>query len=383
MTELKNAEEKIAELEYKLNSIQSLIDIVAHDIRSPLTLIGSCIEVIEMIDSDKKTLDETTKNFLKRIEESQRKAAKLVTDILDMGRTDSGLKYAPKYHEIFPLADKIVADIKHSLSGNERSFIVDVPSDTKAFCDNDRLTQVLDNLIGNAIKATKIGTMITIKGWHDFHKDLGVNGCFISVTDEGIGIPAKKLKSIFEKYQQLDSAAKHLGVGLGLTIVRKFVQMHRGEVSVSSVEGEGTTFTVFFPDQKETNTSNERKDVTKLKVLIVDDDEDIRELYVDGLADLPVYIFEAENGFEALEVCQAQQVDVIFSDVQMPKMDGIEFLQEFSKLGGNGDFYLLSGANDNLRVDMLNKNLKVKDFLLKPISVDDLIVIVNKKIENS
>lgn len=211
-----------------------------------------------------------------------------------------------------------------------------VPPDVPAVVlgDPTRLRQVLMNLVGNAIKFTERGT-ITLQ----VHTD-GPERLRFIVSDTGIGIPEDKLDTIFDPFTQLDSTTRRRygGTGLGLSITKQLIHLMQGEIAVESTVGEGSRFTFGIQAQPVeqhgvTASANEDRQQPKtgspasppaLRILVVDDLEDNREIVALFLKDRPYRLDMAENGLVALTTFQQTAYDLVLMDIQMPIMDGLE-----------------------------------------------------------
>ena len=206
----------------------------------------------------------------------------------------------------------------------------EIPSTLPAelFGDNTKLTQVLLNLIGNAIKFTDNKKNVVVKVEMD---DLNL---ILSVVDQGIGIDQKNIEAIFNPFEQVDSSTTrtHGGTGLGLSITKSLVELMKGEISVSSKVNEGSTFKVSFPfkqkGRKSTKELNQDIDYTSLikdvKILIVDDNEINHEVLKGVFEDFEISLFHAYNGFECIEITKQEIPDLILMDFHMPDIDGTE-----------------------------------------------------------
>ena len=200
------------------------------------------------------------------------------------------------------------------------------PPDLCAICDRDRVLQVLSNLIGNALKFTPSGGTVTVRA------EPGDGEVMISVTDTGPGIAPEQLRRIFDRYWQ-GKNNRAAGVGLGLSIVKGLVESHGGNVFVKSQEGSGSTFAFTLPAEPASTSAAAEPAQTEgagaPKILVVDDDEDIRDSIQQALEDNGYRVVTARNGFEALNLLRAgERPSVILLDVMMPVMDGATFREE-------------------------------------------------------
>jgi len=213
------------------------------------------------------------------------------------------------------------------------SLVLSAPRNMGRFVgDEGRLRQILFNLMGNALKFTDTGS-VTLEAWPVGQKAEKTRILF-TVRDEGIGIPAEKLAYVFESFTQVDGtySRRYQGTGLGLPIVKRLVSLMGGNISVESMEGEGTT--IFFtlallpapplPANALTQALRAVVDVRRLTVLLAEDDLVNMTMARRMLEKMGHNVVCARNGVEALDCLQAPGVDLVLMDIQMPEMDGIE-----------------------------------------------------------
>ncbi len=318
---------------------------VSHELRSPLNAILGWSKIL----LSKKVDDETQKNALETIERSARFQTKLINDLVDSARVASGklrLEYRPT--NLYEIVRNSFQAQKPS--AETRSIQFELRSDSESiplFGDSNRLQQVFTNLISNAIKFTPEGGNVTIE------IKTGPDSVAIQVTDSGHGIDPGALPNIFRQFSQgdVDQAKINAGLGLGLSIVKILVAKHGGFVQAESDGmGKGSRFTVTLPlregeravsgELPSIETAN-RKLLRGLKILIVEDDVDSREV---------LHLFIQQNGAEvtsfesvktaiaALTDPDATLPDIIISDLGMPDEDGYSLIRRIR------DFPLESGG---------------------------------------
>ena len=256
MGERKKAEGLVREQNERLEELDRMksefLSTAAHELRTPLTSIVGFSEILL-----KRQLDDERKNrFLKIINEESVSLAGLINDLLDLSRIESGrgfkIKKAPTYVRKIILEN---VDLFKSQT-DKHTFKVNLPSDlVKIELDKDKIDQVMENLLSNALKFSPEGgeVNITLKKADKLVK--------ISVTDTGMGIPEKDLPHIFEKFHRVDAASTQAigGTGLGLSIVKYIIESHGGKISVESEVGKGSTFSFTLP-LKSTQTRIEEKE---------------------------------------------------------------------------------------------------------------------------
>ncbi len=232
----------ITELRHLEKIRQDFVANVSHELRTPISSIKGYAEtLLEGALEDK----ENAKDFLKIIYSDSGRLARLVDDLLDLSKIESGkLKMALKPCKIKPLIERVISGLDKQAKDKSISFKVDVPKEIPdVLVDEARIAQVLLNLIDNAIKYNRENGTVTILA-KDKAKFVQVD-----VSDTGVGIPEKDLPRLFERFYRVDKArSRELGgTGLGLSIVKHIISAHHGEVSVQSILGQGSTFSFTIP----------------------------------------------------------------------------------------------------------------------------------------
>ena len=313
--------------------------VVSHELRSPLNAILGWSKILLTKDVDQ----ETTRNALETIEKSARSQAKLIEDLLDSARVASGkLKMEFRSINLYEII-KTVCNLQKSIA-EAKKINLELRSDkdnVQVFGDSARLQQVFNNLLSNALKFTKEGNSIQVD------VKTGDEIVQVFVKDNGQGISAETLPTIFNQFRQGDESTTRdsSGLGLGLSIVKILVEKHQGKVQVESEGiGYGSTFIVTLPlcglekdisAEIRKSASNEEKLLDKIKVLIVEDDPDSREVLQLLLEQSGAQVKSAESAFEAINLLKKSQIDlpdVIVSDLAMPDEDGYSLLTRIRKL---------------------------------------------------
>ncbi|MEN3038239.1 MAG: GAF domain-containing protein [Candidatus Kryptonium sp.] len=248
--------------------------------------------------------------------------------------------------------------------------------------DREQLIQVLYNIIENGIEAMENGGSLHIKtdyGWFDEKsvKDPEfVEGQYvrISITDTGIGMPDEIMKRIFEPFFTTKRAMGKSG--LGLSMAYGVIKNHGGYITVSSTPGKGSSFEIFFPALKsETTHKNPAKTIkSKLKILIVDDEEFLRIILADILHTLGHEVIQASDGVEALKIYKElkNEIDLVVLDVIMPFMDGFEVFRRLKELDENVKVVFTSGFSADKKImDLISveKNLR---YITKPYQIEEI-----------
>jgi signal transduction histidine kinase/DNA-binding NarL/FixJ family response regulator len=300
---------------------------ISHELRTPLSAIIGFTELLR-----KTPLDSTQLEYLDAIGLSGKNLLSIINDVLDLSKLDAG-KFALE-KTIFNV-NELVHSVYTMLSPSARAkglafhYQVDDNINFAVSGDPMRLTQILTNLIGNAIKFTTQGAIrVTCKVEKESSTDVILH---FEVADTGIGIPPEKLRHIFDRFMQADTqiTREYGGTGLGLSITRQLVELLGGTISVQSRTGQTVfSFSLAYeksieqPATDESNATNDRPLIKHGKVLIADDNSMNRKLASVLLQQNGFETAQADNGRKALEILRAESFDIILMDVQMPLMDG-------------------------------------------------------------
>jgi PAS domain S-box-containing protein len=371
---------------------------MSHELRTPLNSI--LILSKSLAENDEHNLSDDQIESANVISESGTQLLTLINDILDLSKIEAGKLELSR--EMFPINDMVTYLRRVFLPQSERKkldFEIEIASDVPEtiYTDKQRLTQVLTNLLTNAIKFTDLGGVkITFNKVGDNLK--------IAVTDTGIGIPAEKLEHIFGAFQQLDGSTsrKYGGSGLGLAISRNLAQLLGGEISVTSTIGEGSQFVIELinlfahvsqraSDKKATVSpapvtkivaATASKEFTQDKnILLIEDDTRLLAILgrmITALGFKPISVESAEKSLEELE---KNQITGIFLDLGLPKMSGMELLKHLKANPKTADIpvFIMSGAEDTGQA----KTLGALGFLKKPVTRDTIIESLKTMVQHS
>jgi PAS domain S-box-containing protein len=319
--------------EKKIDKMKSdFVSNVSHELRTPLTSIKSAVDLV--LSGAEGPLTEPEKGMLTIVKNNSARLIKLINELLDLSKLESGkmemnLK-ATKIEQIIKATMEETSPLmvnKHiNMQMQAEMGLEDV------FVDENKIKQVLVNLIGNALKFSTEGGRITIGA-----ADKG-NELHISVADTGIGISKENFDRVFEKFVQVDSSTTRAagGTGLGLAIAKSIVEAHKGRIWLESAVGKGTTFFFSLPKMKEEmlKTVNKEKiaaEKTKetskqafsiKRILVVDDDEDITMFIKETLVQHKYEVHVSNSAMDAIKKANELQPDLITLDLMMPTMDG-------------------------------------------------------------
>ena len=315
----------LAATEAKSNFLASM----SHEIRTPLNMINGMGELLVGT-----ALNEEQADYVQRFNHAATHLLELINDILDFSKIEADrLQLEAIPFNPVDVLNTVKQLMRVSADAKELDLIVQVEPGLQGLVIGDpmRLRQVLVNLVGNAIKFTERGHII-IRCEAD-----GPDRVRFEVSDTGIGIPEEKLGLVFENFTQVDAtiSRKFGGTGLGLAICKRLVGLMQGEITVRSTQGSGSIFgfSVRLPAADSTRIEIYKRAHTEqraalpdrpVRILLVDDLEDNRDLVALFLKDLPYTIEMAENGAVAVDKFQQGRFDLVLMDMQMPVMDGLQ-----------------------------------------------------------
>ena len=311
---------------------------VSHEIRTPMNAILGVADLLAESDLTKEQ-----KEYICLSQSAGENLLTLINDILDLSKVEAGrVELASIPFNLARIMDRVrdLMSVKTGAKGLHIDVVLSGDIPTVLVGDPHRLQQILINLVGNAIKFTDKGAITihveSVREISDAGGETTVELKF-SVADTGIGIPADKLKLIFDKFTQADSSTtrQYGGTGLGLAISKKLVELMEGKIWVESEPGMGSTFyfTAYFGLDRTAESPLEGEvaapfkeektgGVRSLKILLAEDNADNRLLFLAFLKKTNHTTVIAENGTEAVDKCKADKFDLVFMDVQMPVMDG-------------------------------------------------------------
>ncbi len=371
----------------------------SHELKTPLNSIIGLTESI-LTGTEGKTTPKMDKN-LKYIIQSGKRLNLLINDILDLSKIKNNqLSLNLQPVNIKNVLQIVLFSCEKLIQQKPIQLIDEIPKDTPlVLADEDRLQQILFNLIGNAVKFTNRGE-IRISAFNDEGSPMtGKNrNLVVSVSDTGIGIPQDKLRDVFNSFEQLDGSIQRQygGTGLGLTITKKMVELHGGKIWADSYPGEGSTFyftldlhenqlesitqdRIFSHYAIEAESKNEDLQPVKsinssLFTLLLIDDEPINiQILRNHLS--PLYnIISCMDGYTGLNILYNQKVDLVLLDLMMPNMSGYEVTQNIRKKFSLSALPILILTAKNQIHDIVDAfQFGANDYLTKPFSKDELL----------
>ena len=364
---------------------------LSHELRTPLNAILGWSQMLK----SRKTSEDETEKALSIIERSARAQNQLIDDLLDVSRIITG-KLRLNVRAV-DLTNTITAAVDAARPAAEakgiRLQILLDPQAEPISGDPDRLQQIVWNILSNAVKFTPKGGRVQVRLERvNSHVE-------IVISDTGKGIEKEFLPHVFDRFRQSDGSMtrRHGGLGLGLAIVRQLVELHGGQVSVSSEgDGQGATFTVslpVLPVRREPESKVPRvhpaaqnslasdcpPELADLRVLLVDDESDSRELLTVVLESCRAVVTAAGSAAEALEKFQQAEFDIFISDIGMPEEDGFSLIGKIRELpnergGGIPAIALTAYARAEDRVQALRSGFQMH--LAKPVESTELVAAV-------
>ncbi|GFN33029.1 ATP-binding response regulator [Paenibacillus xylaniclasticus] len=403
----RNQEIYLTQLEHSNKQLEHLSKVkdeflanTSHELRTPLNgIIGITESVIDQLDGPK---DHIRRN-LNIVISSGKRLSNLVNDLLDFSKLKHReIKLLCKSVDISQIISIVAAVNKTLLKGKDVEIINLTSSPLFVYGDENRIQQILFNLIGNAIKFTERGS-ITITG------SRLEDQVEIRITDTGIGIPEDQLETIFQSFVQADSSLsrRYGGTGLGLSITKQLVEMHGGYITVESTVGQGSTFIFTLPIGEEqsatslipipemyggyneaapsTDIQAEQQSGSKqhtIQVLVVEDDPINVQVILNHLSMHNWGTIVASNGMKALEIVESQEVDLILLDVMMPNMSGYEVCEKIREVYTPDELpVIMLTARDTADDIARGFEAGANDYITKPFSKKELLARIEARLK--
>lgn len=319
-----------------LKNREQLISMVSHDLRTPLSSIVGYSELLGKLD-----ITEKGKNYLSHIKFSSEYISKLVDELLDYTRIESGKVVIEKIPFNLPeVIDEVASNVKSAYKNKEVALsfaFSDIVNNLNFSTDAYRVKQILYNLISNAFKFTEQGT-VHIEADARLYKD-DIYEIGVAVTDTGIGIKEEQQEHIFNEFTQAnDEISKFYGgFGLGLHISQKLARLLNGKIYLESEEGKGSTFTLRFLAEKVVERTRATPIITSdkraedINIVVIDDDQSILSLITELLKQKKIGAITFTNGKEALSALEKLSFDLVITDIQLPEMNGFHFVTLFNE----------------------------------------------------
>lgn len=354
---------------------------ITHEFRTPLTLIqGPADNLLE------KTTDKEATQQLNLIKSNAQRLLKLINQLLDLAKLDANeAKLDVKPVNLSALCRATIAQFTSMAESRHISFqwqLTEPMPNVQG--DEEKIETILINLISNAMKFTPSGGQVKVVANFQHNK------FSFRVEDTGRGIPVKKLEHIFDRFYQVEASdSSHAeGTGIGLALVKEYVELMRGIIHVESTSGKGTVFTVILPFEPSAMQAVTEVEATPMPqpveeevhdteqlplLLLVEDNEDIRTLIKSCLGATYRYS-EARHGKEGLEKARTEMPDMIISDLMMPEMDGLEFCECIKKDPHTNHIpFIMLTAKAADEHKLIGLQTGADDYLVKPFNKQELI----------
>lgn len=351
---------------------------MSHEIRTPMNAMLGFTDLLK--DTN---LSGEQKEYVDIINSSGEDLLVIINDILDLSKIEAGkMILRPRKFNLSKVVQKVIQLHNNKAKEKKIGLFLDIDQTVPetVSMDDTRLSQILNNLVSNAIKFTEKGNVeVSVK----YKQSSGILS--FKVKDSGIGIPEDQLQTIFENFSQVDSSLqrKHHGTGLGLSIVSELSKLMSGTIEVASKDGEGSEFTLKLPAQVETiqeiidTEASKRKVSSKnLKALLCEDNPINVKLASKVLTDLGIQHIIANSGDKGVEAVKNEQPDVVFMDIQMPIMDGYEAAKEIRKFSEVPIIAMSAHVLEEEQQRCLDAGMN--GFIPKPFRIEDILGELNK-----
>ncbi len=371
---LKLANEELHNVNIRKNQFLATL---GHELRNPLAAISGGVD---MLQSDPAEVDDVVVMMDRNVE----RMSSMLDDLLDLARVAKGsIKLEKEVVDVAKLLKQITYENQPAFIKKEQQLVLNLPNHPVYLeCDSSRLEQVFSNLLTNARKFTPNKGKVEV--------DLFINKDKVKICfkDNGIGLDGD-LDNVFEPFVQVDPSRGNKGLGIGLSLVKNFVEMHDGQITVESEgKGKGCKFTLTFDfvaeQQKKKSLQNKPSSSSRatlkegLKVLIVDDNEDAAQLLKIRLRKSKCEVKVAYNATDALKMLNNIEPEIFILDIGLPDMDGNDLLVEIKKDYKNEAIYI---AHTGFGHEDAKENIKRTGFdhhLTKPLKMDTLFEILSQ-----
>lgn len=364
---------------------------ISHELRTPLTLLTSPLDkfIQENIKPNNKVLEMMHRNSSRLLE--------LVNQILDFRKLESNRKLLITTQKDFSVFNNINASSLYLSKEKRIEYIYELPTENfELYYDSDVLEKIVTNLISNAFKYTpnggQVALLVHLKDINLNHENKASGGTMeIHVIDNGSGIPVEYQEKVFERFYQLDKNPDFgYSSGIGLSLTAELVKLHKGKIELKTNKEKGCHFKVEIPvgykdytDEHETlKLEFPEIDTNKTLVLIVEDNNDIRNYISDELKE-SYQIIGAENGKEGFQIAIATLPDVIISDIMMPESDGIQLANQLKSNDLTAHIPILfltakTGVNNKIK----GLTTGAEDYIQKPFNISEIKLKIKNTLES-
>ena len=364
------------------NSKSEFLAKMSHEIRTPLHAIVGFTDIL-----NKRNLSEKNEYYVNMVSSSADELLNLVNDILNWAKIDSGnIEIKETIIDINDVCEQIVLNFQRAASENLKITFEPLKNPIYVKLDEFRLKQVLNNLLTNAIKFTKKGEVSLVLNYMEKGNNVDL---IISVNDTGIGIPNDQYERIFKNFEQAkgQNIAEYGGTGLGLAITKLLVQKMKGKISVESEVGLGSKFIIQFENiekgkfEKSITISKPEYSFDQSEIVIVDDKHINIEIFKGFVEDSQIQVFGFTSPLKAIEALQGIEPKLIFIDLWMPELNGIDFLEQI-----NGYDHLSNVPKIAYTATLSSEDeklLKFDSILSKPAKRTQVLSLLSRYLHNS
>jgi CheY-like chemotaxis protein len=355
---------------------------MSHEMRTPLNAITG------MTTIGRKTKDMERKNYaLNKIEVASTHLLGVINDVLDMSKIEANmLELSPIEFNFEKMLQKIVTVVNFRVEEKKQKFAIHIDKaiPKTLIADDQRLAQVITNLLINAVKFTPDNGSITLNACF-MGEENGLCTLQISVTDTGIGISSEQQTHLFRSFQQAESSTtrKFGGTGLGLAISKNIVEMMGGKIWIESEIDKGSTF--IFTVKMKRGTGKDQGvlspglNLKDVRILAVDDDPDILDNFKEIMQEIGLPYETAKSGEEALKLTERKGAyHIYFIDLKMPGMDGIKLTRELKMKSPKDTMVILMSAFEWTVIAEEAKEAGVDKFLSKPLFSSSVVDVINE-----
>ena len=334
---------------------------VSHDLRQPLNAVVGFTDLILLQDGE--PLSSSQRRYLGHVVTAAQQIVRLTSDLLDLSRLEAGrLEIRPEPCDVALLLQEMLAHFRTQPQAGRVSLTLEIASPLgKLMVDQARLQQILYNLVSNAFKFTPDGGLITVTA-----RQIGPM-IELSVRDTGVGVPLDDQRRIFEAYEQAGTTdIRQNGVGLGLAIAKRLVELHGGHISVESAPSQGSTFVVRLPGAAPAQGDSQSGENSGPLILVIEDDMVAAELIRTHLTDGGYRVALVASGHAGIGAARRLQPHAITLDLGLPDLDGWEVLYRLKNDPvTQGIPVLIVSARDQGQVGF---SLGAVDYLVKPVN---------------
>jgi PAS domain S-box-containing protein len=367
-----------SDLQQAARQKDEFLAVLAHELRNPLAPIRTALQLVAVAGDDAARRNRACTVMDRQL----RHMVRLVDDLLDVSRITRGrIELQKQPAELAAILQNAIETSRPTIEGNGHELTVTFPRDpVVVHADPTRLAQVFSNLLNNAAKYTPRGGHIVVAA------ESTDGGVAVRVQDSGIGIPEEMLDHVFDMFVQVDRSFERSsgGLGIGLTLVKRLVEMHGGTVEARSEgPGAGTEFVVRLPtvacDAKhETERAHGRLPIpaASRRVLVADDNEDAAECLADALRLMGHDVLTVRDGLSAVEAVDTRRPDLVFLDLGMPRMDGYEAARRIRALRGNQVTIVAVTGWGQSEDQRRSQEAGFDRHLIKPIDISDVATLI-------